>query len=104
LDINGHSFVFYSSISPTDVVVHNHLAFAPGTTNPEECKQYLKAFLPSLFAPVSLQAEELFYSTKKIAYKTMATALHDFFANPVKRRGFYKYVVENARKHDNTDV
>jgi hypothetical protein len=88
----------FSAYPPTDRVVRNHLALAPGTLDETACKEYIRSFLSALFASAHLQALKLFPEGKKESYESMVMAFYDFFAIPEQREAFYAAVVQKAGK------
>ena len=90
---------------PTDIVVRNHLLHAPSTSQENDCKEYLRSFLRSLFISVHHQAKRLFPEDKTVTYAHLAKTFYDFFKDPNQRDGFYKQVIDMAvAPNSSTDV
>jgi hypothetical protein len=89
---------FVPAYPPTDKVVRNYLLAAPSASQEEECKDYIRSFLSSLFKSALRLAEKFFPTDETVPYTHMATKFYDFFADHSQRDQFYGEVVENARK------
>jgi hypothetical protein len=70
----------------------------------EECMEYLRSFLRSIFTQAHLQAEHLFPATQKVSYAHVVRTFYDLFNTPVRRHKFYLDVIAKSKLLVNENV
>jgi hypothetical protein len=87
---------------PTDKVARDYLLAAPSTLQEEQCKDYIRTFLSSLFETALPLVNRFCPAAETVTFIDMAAKFHDFFRGQSQRDEIYGEVVENARRGPST--